>query len=102
MTIAKCFLVVLVWSVSMVVHANWIYSDAAKVTHVMQWEGEGNPIFFTLSSGKTCYLPSADAKNYALVMTLYTTGRTANVHCYPEVYTFSGATAHKLHRIVAM
>ena len=80
---------------------SWVFSGRAKISWIMQWESEGSPTFFQLSSGHRCYVPAEDKRNYALIQTLYVTQRSADIHCYSQVYNFGGESAHKLHRVIA-
>lgn len=101
MNFAKALFFVCALSAANTFADTWIFSERAKISWIMQWETEGSPTFFQLSSGHRCYVPNEDKKNYALIQMLYATQRTANIHCYPQIYSYGGETAYKLHRVIA-
>ncbi|ASU24199.1 hypothetical protein CCZ37_17150 [Vibrio qinghaiensis] len=82
----------------------WTFGQNVTITAVTLWEGSGiNPLYFKRSDNVWCYV-SADEKNvHSLILTLYASGKTADIHCYDQAENKMGGieAAHKMHRIIA-
>ncbi len=89
--------------VSGVTHA-WIAAEDATISAVIMWESaEINPLYFKRSDNVWCYIPAGQKNLHSLVLTLYASGKRADIHCYDLAETKMGGVeaGHKLHRILA-
>lgn len=87
------------FAASMPTHA-WVYSENVSVVEITQWQ-DNAPIYFKLSSGTTCWIPATEKNAYALILSMYLTGRKAfQVHCHDTAVTYAGIPGYQLHRII--
>jgi hypothetical protein len=82
----------------------WVFGDNVTITNLMIWqdmETTGAPVYFRTSAGAWCYITHTEKGAYAMLMMLYTTGRSANVYCYDTADVIMGgvSAAHRLHRL---
>jgi hypothetical protein len=78
----------------------WVYSAEASVKEIIAWEGSGQ-IVFVLSSGTVCYIKGDEKNMYGLILSMFMSGKRANVHCYDNAESIGGISAHRLHRFIA-
>lgn len=78
----------------------WKFYSGARISSIAQWEGNSG-ILIQVAPDAFCYVKPEDKTNIALVMTLYSTGRKADIHCFPTAMTLGGISAYPLHRIIA-
>ena len=81
----------------------WNYGGELTITSVTMWENsEVNPLYFKRSDDVWCYVPASEKLLHSLILTLYASGKTAEIHCYDlEESPLTFYPAHKLHRIIA-
>lgn len=79
---------------------NWKFFSLTQITSIVQWQGN-NEVLFEVAPDTFCFVGPEDKVNIALVMTLYSTARKADVHCFPTVVKVGGMDAYPLHRIIA-
>jgi len=82
----------------------YTYGQDVKISTVIMWENaETNPLYFKTSSNLWCYVPAGEKNLYSLVLTLYASGKLADIHCYDSAESLMGGVeaGHKLHRILA-
>lgn len=97
----KIALMMLVLLISHAAHAQaWKFFDNAKILSIVQWEGN-NAVFIEVAPSTYCSISPADKTNIALVMTLYSSGRRANFHCYSTPVNVNGIDGYPIHRIIA-
>ena len=78
----------------------WVQSDGVTVSNIIEWQDDA-PVYFTLSNGTVCYVPNTEKNLYSLVLSIYASGKSANIHCHDSVETYGGVEGHRLHRIIA-
>lgn len=78
----------------------WKFFQGAQISAIVQWEGNSG-VLIRVPSGEHCHVKAEDKTNIALVMTLYGSGRKADIHCHPTPISIGGISAYPLHRIVA-
>ncbi|KAF1721728.1 hypothetical protein [Pseudoxanthomonas wuyuanensis] len=78
----------------------WKFFQSVQITSMVQWQGR-NEVLFEVAPNTYCYVGPDENINIALVMTLYSTARKADVHCFPTAVTIGGIDAYPLHRIIA-
>lgn len=84
----------------------WNSTPDAKIVAVVVWEGAEvtNPLYFQRSDNVWCYIPAGEKTLQSLILTLYASGKTAEIHCYDladgKMVDLTNP-AHKLHRIIA-
>jgi hypothetical protein len=79
---------------------DWKFFQAARIASVVQWEGKSQ-ILLEVGPDTFCSVSPNDTANIALVMTLYSSGRRADIHCFPTPISIGGISAYPLHRIIA-
>lgn len=79
---------------------DWKFFQSAQISSIVQWQGN-NPVLFEVAPNTYCHLPPEDKTNIALVMMLYSTGRKADIHCFPTAVNVGGINAYPMHRIIA-
>lgn len=79
---------------------DWKFFQSAQITSIVQWQGN-NEVLFEVAPNTFCYVGPEDKLNIALVMTLYSTVRKADIHCFPTAVNIGGMNAYPLHRIIA-
>lgn len=79
---------------------DWRFFQSVQITSIVQWQGN-NEVLFEVAPNTYCYLGPEDKVNIALVMTLYSTARKADVHCFPTAVKIGGMDAYLMHRIIA-
>lgn len=81
----------------------WSYAGDTKITAVTLWEDSStNPLYFKRADNVWCYVAATEKNLHSLILTLYASGKSADIHCYDLAETPMGfEPAHKLHRIVA-
>lgn len=79
---------------------DWKYFGNAKILGIVQWQ-DNSPVFFETAPGTFCYVPASEKNMIALILSLYGSGRAADIHCHPSVETYAGIPGHRLHRIVS-
>lgn len=82
----------------------WSYGANVTITSIILWqESEVNPLYFKRSDNVLCYVPAGEPTLQSLILTLYSSGNTADIHCHaePEELMLGVRAAHKLHRVVA-
>ena len=80
----------------------WITSSNSIIVEIVQWEANvhGSPYaVMRLSDNTQCYVPLAEKELYALMLSLFMSGRQFSVHCYDEAIDIGGYAVHKLHRV---
>jgi hypothetical protein len=96
-----CFLMLLVTSPSFA----WVAGNGLRITTVTSWEGtdNGGVLYFGTSGGFTCWIQASQKTLYSMILTLYATGKPAEIYCYDAVDEIVGGVpgAHKLHRLQA-
>ena len=81
----------------------WSFASKTKITAIAIWENsEVNPLYFKRSDKVWCYVSAKDKNLHSLILTLYATGKTADIHCHNKAERRMGgiSVAHKLHRII--
>jgi hypothetical protein len=71
---------------------------------MMLWqESEANPLYFKRSDNVWCYVPAGEPTLQSLILTLYSSGNKADIHCraQPDALMNGVGPAHKLHRVIA-
>lgn len=81
------------------VHA-WEYFPNAKILGIVQWQ-DNSPVYFEVAPGRYCWLPAAEKNMVALILSLYSSGRPADIHCGEAIDTFAGIPGYRLHRIIS-
>jgi hypothetical protein len=82
----------------------WTGAGNTKVIAVALWESSTtNPLYFKRADNVWCYVPASEKTLHSLILTLYVSGKLADIHCYDLAETQMGGMdpAHKLHRIIA-
>lgn len=82
----------------------WSLGENVKISSIMLWENSGaNPLYFKRSDNVWCYVPANENSLQSLILTLYASGRKAEIHCHDNAENKMGGVqpAHKLHRIIA-
>ncbi|MCM0147189.1 hypothetical protein KCN56_01225 [Photobacterium galatheae] len=82
----------------------WTFGQNVTISSVTLWEGSGvNPLYFKRSDNVWCYVPAEEKNLHSLILTLYASGKTADIHCHDQAENKMGGieSAHKLHRIIA-
>lgn len=79
---------------------DWVVFMGARITAIVQWQ-DNTDVLFEVAPQKYCYLPPGEKTAIALVTTLYSSGRKADIHCHAASVTIGGMPAHRLHRIIA-
>ena len=72
--------------------------EPVSIKEVILWQ-DVNPIVIKLSSGLYCHIMPEEKNLYALVLTLYASGKTASIYCHDSVEDKVGYPSHRLHRI---
>jgi hypothetical protein len=85
---------------AMALATEWKFYQGAQISSIVQWEGNSG-ILIQVAPDAFCHVKPEDKTNIALVMTLYSSGRKADIHCFPTVVNISGINAYPLHRIIA-
>lgn len=75
--------------------------EIVSVDEIIEWQ-DNSPIVFKLSSGFYCWIPNEEKAVYSLILTLYTSGKKAGIHCHDAEENKNGYLAHRLHRIAAV
>lgn len=97
----KIVLTIFILFMSLAVHAQeWKFFQGAKILSIVQWEGN-NSVLIEVAPNIYCSVDPQDKANIALVMTLYSSGRKADFHCFPAAVTTGGIEGYPVHRIVA-
>jgi hypothetical protein len=78
----------------------WKFYSGARIASIVQWQGS-NEVLFQVAPDAFCHVGPDDKTNIALVMTLYSSGRKADIHCFPTVVNLGGINSYPLHRIIA-
>jgi hypothetical protein len=81
----------------------WNYGLNVTITAITLWEGSDvNPMYFKRSDNVWCYIPAGQKLLQANVMSMYLSGKSADIHCHdtPETPMIYDAPAYKLHRLV--
>lgn len=78
----------------------WKFFSAARISSIVQWQGN-NTVLVEVAPNIYCSVGPEEKANLALVMTLYSSGRRADIHCFPTPITMGGISAYPLHRIIA-
>lgn len=93
--------IIFLFVVSVVAFAeDWKFFQSAQITGIVQWQGS-NAVLFEVAPSTYCYVAPEEATNIALVMMLYSTGRKADIHCFPTAVNVGGISAYPMHRIMA-
>ncbi|PSW80804.1 hypothetical protein [Photobacterium damselae] len=82
----------------------WTFGSNVTITAVTLWEGSSvNPLYFKRSDNVWCYVPADEKNVHSLILTLYASGKTADIHCHDQAENKMGGieAAHRLHRIIA-
>lgn len=78
---------------------DWNFFAQAKILGITQWQ-DNSPVYFR--GGETyCFVPATEKNLIALIYVLYSTGRTADVHCYETAETVGGISGYRLHRVIS-
>jgi hypothetical protein len=82
----------------------WVHGNDVTITNLMVWqdmETTGAPVYFRTSAGAWCYITTAEKSAYAMLMMLYSTGKSADVWCYDTAEVIMGGVSavHRLHRL---
>ncbi|WP_156894953.1 hypothetical protein [Janthinobacterium sp. 1_2014MBL_MicDiv] len=72
--------------------------EPVSIKEVIVWQ-DASPIVVKLSNGLYCHVMPEEKNLYALVLTLYASGKTASIYCYDTVEDKSGYSSRRLHRI---
>jgi hypothetical protein len=75
-----------------------------SIDRIVLWENsEANPLYFRRSDDVLCYVPAGQSTLQSLILTLYSSGKLADIHCRAEEeeLMLGMRPAHKLHRIIA-
>ncbi|MEX0139533.1 hypothetical protein MRBLMS1_000290 [Massilia sp. LMS1-1-1.1] len=91
-----CILVML--ALSSAAYAWTPSGEPVSVQEVIVWQ-DASPIVIKLSSGLYCHVMPEERYLYALVLTLYASGKTASIYCHDAVENKGGYLSHRLHRI---
>ena len=76
--------------------------ETVKITEILHWDNNA-PVIFKTSGGHYCYIPVDEERMYSLVLAIYSSGRSASIHCYgSEEVIRSGQKAHRVHRVVGL
>lgn len=78
----------------------WKFFQGAQISSIVQWQGS-NEVLLQVAPDTFCHVGPEDKANIALVMTLYSSGRRADIHCFPTVVNLGGINSYPLHRIIA-
>jgi hypothetical protein len=78
----------------------WVISENATVDQIWGWQDD-NPVYFKLSDGTMCYVPSTEKNLYSLILSLFATGKKATFHCWDSEETVAGVSGHRTHRVIA-
>jgi hypothetical protein len=78
----------------------WKFYSGVTISSIVQWQGN-NSILFQVAPDAYCHVGPDDKANIALVMTLYSSGRKADIHCFPTAVNVGGINSYPLHRIIA-
>lgn len=78
----------------------WIVFMSARITAIVQWQDNAD-VLFEVAPQTYCYLPAGEKNAIALVTTLYSSGRKADIHCHAASVMIGGMPAHRVHRIIA-
>ncbi|MGI0116198.1 hypothetical protein [Zooshikella sp. RANM57] len=98
----KIFLIILLSSP--LICKAWTFGNNVTITNVILWEDDNhNPLYFKRSDNVMCYVPADQKSIRSLILTVYASGRRADIHCYDNAEAIMGGieSAHKLHRIIA-
>lgn len=81
----------------------WTAAVNTKISAVTLWESSTtNPLYFKRDDNVWCYVPASEKALHSLILTLYASGKSADIHCHDLAETpLAFEPAHKLHRIVA-
>ncbi|USH03732.1 hypothetical protein K6Q96_06990 [Grimontia kaedaensis] len=83
---------------------SWTHHPNTRIKVITIWEGSGsNPLYFQREDNVWCYVPAEEIMIHSLILTLYSSGKRADIHCYDRAETKMGgiSAAHKIHRIIA-
>ena len=86
-------------TLSLTSHA-WVTGENVTVDQIIEWQ-DNLPIFFKLSNGTMCYIPSDEKNMYSLILSLMVSGKTATFHCHVAEDVTQGWSGHRLHRVIA-
>lgn len=78
----------------------WKFFQSAQITGIVQWQGS-NAMLFEVAPSTYCYIAPEETVNIALAMMLYSSGRKADIHCFPTAVNVGGINAYPMHRIMA-
>lgn len=81
--------------------AAWVYSENVSVIEITEWQDDA-PIYIKFSNGSVCYLQPTEKNLYGLILSIYSSGRKAYVHCHDQTDTYGGVSGHRLHRVLAV
>jgi len=93
-------------AISLVVSAtalayDWKFFPSTRILSTVQWDGATNPVYLEVAPSTYCYIKAEEKAMIALAMTLYLSGRKADIHCYAEIEVTGGLSGHRVHRIIA-
>lgn len=75
--------------------------EKATIDRLYNWQDNGVALFVT-SLGHICYIPQNEDKMYSLVLSLFTSGMQASIHCHDTEENYGGLMAHRVHRVIGM
>lgn len=78
----------------------WVVFMSARVTAIVQWQDNAD-VLFEVAPQTYCYVPANEKTAIALITTLYSSGREADIHCHAASVSVGGMSAHRAHRIIA-
>lgn len=78
----------------------WEYFGNAKILGIVQWQ-DNSPVYFEVAPGRYCFVPASEKNMIALILSLYSSGRAADIHCHPNAETFAGIPGYRFHRIIS-
>lgn len=79
---------------------DWKFFQGVRISGIVQWQGN-NQVLLQVGPDEFCHVAPDDKANIALVMTLYSSGRKADIHCFPTAEIVGGMRSYALHRIIA-
>ena len=85
-------------------NGTWNFGANVTIDTITLWASseDTNPLYFKRSDGVSCYIPPGETTLQSLILTLYSSGELADIHCHAEAEVRAGGlSAHKLHRIIA-
>lgn len=81
----------------------WVQPGNTTIKEFVQWESSNaGYALLILETDQKCYVTLAEKELYSLVLALYMSGKTFNLHCHDSTENINGYTAHKIHRINAI